>query len=225
MIRVANRGCVRRLGFRSMKAAQTRNIVAVLAIALTTVLFTSLFTIASSINYSFQQQNFRACTGKHPEQSVFVFCRPGYLCQFLTRHAAACTMRRQCVYDHRIAYNASLFIKAFTCIKIPVCPSSSVNYFGRCVSRESEPQCFSEVCRIPKFIAREVRICTLNVRSKPVLGGIFQVRIQFGSHFIIIAEIGHDGIVIQQMYVIFRQYCLSPQPSECFAFTAHYKPS
>lgn len=59
MIRVANRGCIRRLGLRSMKAAQTRNIVAVLAIALTTVLFTSLFTIASSINYSFQQENFR----------------------------------------------------------------------------------------------------------------------------------------------------------------------
>lgn len=63
MIRVANRGCVRRLGFRSMKAAQTRNIVAVLAIALTTVLFTSLFTIAASINYSFQQENFRQAGG------------------------------------------------------------------------------------------------------------------------------------------------------------------
>ena len=63
MIRVANRGCIRRLGFRSMKAARTRNIVAVLAIALTTVLFTSLFTIASSINYSFQQQNFRQAGG------------------------------------------------------------------------------------------------------------------------------------------------------------------
>ena len=63
MIRVANRGCVRRLGFRSMRAARTRNIVAVLAIALTTVLFTSLFTIASSINYSFQQENFRQAGG------------------------------------------------------------------------------------------------------------------------------------------------------------------
>lgn len=59
MLHVANKGCIRRLGFRSMRAAQTRNIVAVLAIALTTVLFTSLFTIASSINYSFQQENFR----------------------------------------------------------------------------------------------------------------------------------------------------------------------
>ncbi|WP_304966150.1 ABC transporter permease, partial [uncultured Oscillibacter sp.] len=63
MIRVANKGCVRRLGFRSMRAARTRNIVAVLAIALTTILFTSLFTIASSINYSFQQENFRQAGG------------------------------------------------------------------------------------------------------------------------------------------------------------------
>jgi len=46
-----------------MRAARTRNIVAVLAIALTTVLFTSLFTIVSSINYSFQQENFRQAGG------------------------------------------------------------------------------------------------------------------------------------------------------------------
>ena len=58
-MKVPNRSCIRRLGFRTMAAARTRNIVAVLAIALTTVLFTSLFTIASSINYSFQQENFR----------------------------------------------------------------------------------------------------------------------------------------------------------------------
>ena len=63
MIRVANKGCVRHLGFRSMRAAQTRNIVAVLAIALTTVLFTALFTIAASMNYSFQQENFRQAGG------------------------------------------------------------------------------------------------------------------------------------------------------------------
>ena len=60
---VSNRKCIRRLGFRSMRAARTRNIVAVLAIALTTILFTSLFTIASSINYSFQQENFRQAGG------------------------------------------------------------------------------------------------------------------------------------------------------------------
>ena len=36
---------------------------AVLAIALTTVLFTSLFTIAASINYSLQQENFRQAGG------------------------------------------------------------------------------------------------------------------------------------------------------------------
>ena len=63
MIKVSNGKCVRQLGFRAMTAARTRNLVAVLAIALTTVLFTSLFTIASSINYSFQQENFRQAGG------------------------------------------------------------------------------------------------------------------------------------------------------------------
>lgn len=63
MIKVSNGSCVRRLGFRSMKAARVRNAVAALAIALTTVLFTSLFTIAASINYSFQQENFRRAGG------------------------------------------------------------------------------------------------------------------------------------------------------------------
>ncbi len=63
MIKVSNGSCIRRLGFRSMKAARARNTVAALAIALTTVLFTSLFTIAASINYSYQQENFRQAGG------------------------------------------------------------------------------------------------------------------------------------------------------------------
>ncbi len=63
MIKVSNGRCIRRLSLRSMRAARTRNIVAVLAIALTTVLFTSLFTIAASINYSLQQENFRQMGG------------------------------------------------------------------------------------------------------------------------------------------------------------------
>ena len=52
VIKVSNGSCIWWLGFRSMRAARLRNIIAVLAIALTTVLFTSLFTIAASINYS-----------------------------------------------------------------------------------------------------------------------------------------------------------------------------
>ncbi len=63
MIKVSNASCIRRLGFRSMKAGRARNTIAVLAIALTTVLFTSLFTIAASINYSLQQENFRQAGG------------------------------------------------------------------------------------------------------------------------------------------------------------------
>ena len=60
---VANRGCIRRLSFRTLLANRTRNLVAVLAIALTAVLFTSLFTIALSINEGIQQNNFRQAGG------------------------------------------------------------------------------------------------------------------------------------------------------------------
>ena len=63
MMKVSNGKTIRRLGWRSMKAARTRNLIAVLAIALTTVLFTSLFTIAMSINDGFQQSNFRQVGG------------------------------------------------------------------------------------------------------------------------------------------------------------------
>ena len=63
MIKVSNGSCIRRLGFRSMKAARARNAITALAIALTTALFTSLFTIAASINYSYQQENFRRAGG------------------------------------------------------------------------------------------------------------------------------------------------------------------
>ena len=60
---VSNRGCIRRLSLRALFANRTRNIVAVLAIALTAVLFTSLFTIALSINEGYQQANFRQAGG------------------------------------------------------------------------------------------------------------------------------------------------------------------
>ncbi|WP_300273289.1 ABC transporter permease [uncultured Oscillibacter sp.] len=63
MMKVSNGKTIRRLGWRSMRAARTRNLIAILAIALTTVLFTSLFTIAMSINDGFQQSNFRQVGG------------------------------------------------------------------------------------------------------------------------------------------------------------------
>lgn len=63
MRHVANRACIRRLSFRAFRANGTRNLIAILAILLTTVLFTSLFTIAISINNSFEQSNFRQIGG------------------------------------------------------------------------------------------------------------------------------------------------------------------
>lgn len=63
MINVANGGCIRRLSRKTLRASKTRNAVAIAAIALTTMLFTTLFTIAMSINDGFQQNNFRQCGG------------------------------------------------------------------------------------------------------------------------------------------------------------------
>ncbi len=60
---VANRKCIRRLSFRRLKAARSRNIIAVISIALTTVMFTALFTIIMSIMYGFEQSNFRQVGG------------------------------------------------------------------------------------------------------------------------------------------------------------------
>ena len=62
-MKVANRKCIRRLSLKSMRASRTRNLIAILAIALTTILFTSLFTVALSINRSIQESNFRQCGG------------------------------------------------------------------------------------------------------------------------------------------------------------------
>ena len=62
-MKVSNRKCVRHLAWKSLLASRTRNLIAIVAIALTTMLFTSLFTIALSINDGFQQSNFRQVGG------------------------------------------------------------------------------------------------------------------------------------------------------------------
>ena len=60
---VSNGKCIRRLSLRALAANRTRNLVAALAIALTALLFTSLFTIAMSLNEGFQQSSFRQAGG------------------------------------------------------------------------------------------------------------------------------------------------------------------
>lgn len=63
MIRVQNKKAIANLSRKSLRANRTRNLVAVLAIALTTLLFTALFTIAQTMIYSTQQQTFRQVGG------------------------------------------------------------------------------------------------------------------------------------------------------------------
>lgn len=63
MLNVANKKIIRKLSIRSFRSNKTRNIIALIAIALTTILFTSLFTVAISMNYSWQQQTMRMVGG------------------------------------------------------------------------------------------------------------------------------------------------------------------
>ena len=63
MMNVSNRKCIRRLSIASFKAAKIRNIITIAAIALTTILFTVIFTVGMSIKYGFEQSNFRQVGG------------------------------------------------------------------------------------------------------------------------------------------------------------------
>lgn len=60
---VSNRKCIRRLSIASFRAAKIRNIITIAAIALTTILFTVLFTVGMSIKSGFEQSNFRMVGG------------------------------------------------------------------------------------------------------------------------------------------------------------------
>lgn len=62
-MKVKNASCIRRLSYKTLIASRKRNTIAVLAIALTALLFTSLFTIAMSINSSFETYTFRQVGG------------------------------------------------------------------------------------------------------------------------------------------------------------------
>lgn len=59
MLNVNSRKCIRRLSGRSIKNNRTRNIIAVLAVILTAVMFTTLFTIGASIMDAFQLSTMR----------------------------------------------------------------------------------------------------------------------------------------------------------------------
>lgn len=63
MIKVKNKKIINILARKTLIANKTRNIIAISSIILTTLLFTSLFTIVVSINNGFQQSNFRQAGG------------------------------------------------------------------------------------------------------------------------------------------------------------------
>lgn len=64
MLKVKNQKCISRLADKTFQANKTRNIIAVIAIALTTILFTALFTIGSGAVESFQYNTMLQAGGK-----------------------------------------------------------------------------------------------------------------------------------------------------------------
>lgn len=63
MVKVKNRPAIARLSRKSLAANRTRNLIAVAAIALTSLLFTALFTIVMTLLNTFEQQNMRQAGG------------------------------------------------------------------------------------------------------------------------------------------------------------------
>ncbi|MCL2077830.1 MAG: ABC transporter permease [Oscillospiraceae bacterium] len=58
-MKVDNKSIIRKLTLRFMKAGRTRNIIAVIAIALTSIMFTSVFTIGANMLTTIQEQTMR----------------------------------------------------------------------------------------------------------------------------------------------------------------------
>lgn len=63
MNKIRNQGVINRIADRTRKAGRSRNIIAVLAIALTTILFTTLFTVGGSIIKKQQESTMRQVGG------------------------------------------------------------------------------------------------------------------------------------------------------------------
>ncbi len=59
MFNVNNKSAINRLAIKSFKANKTRNIVAIIAIILTAIMFTSVFTVGAILIKSIEQSNFR----------------------------------------------------------------------------------------------------------------------------------------------------------------------
>ncbi|MDY8095778.1 ABC transporter permease [Paenibacillus polymyxa] len=72
MIKVKNKRVIRNLSDKSLKTNKTRNIIAIIAIALTTLLFTSVFTMGIGAMESFQQATMRQVGGKAHASLKFI---------------------------------------------------------------------------------------------------------------------------------------------------------
>ncbi|WP_195269032.1 ABC transporter permease [Eubacterium sp. 1001713B170207_170306_E7] len=63
MLKVKNKKAINRIALKSFKANRLRNLIAIVAISLTTILFTTLFTMGTGVVETFQQQTIRQAGG------------------------------------------------------------------------------------------------------------------------------------------------------------------
>lgn len=73
MIKVKNKKVIRKISTRSLMANKKKNMIAVLAIMLTCILFTAVFSIGGSIVKSTQESNFRQVGGSHMAGIKYAF--------------------------------------------------------------------------------------------------------------------------------------------------------
>ncbi len=63
MHKVKNQKCIQNIGIKSFRSNRTRNVIAIIAISLTCMLFTSVLTLSSIFIRSFEESNFRQVGG------------------------------------------------------------------------------------------------------------------------------------------------------------------
>ena len=69
MRKVRNKKVIDKISYKSFRANRTRNVIAIIAIALTAMLFTTLFTVGIGTAENFQRQTMRQAGGDLMEYS------------------------------------------------------------------------------------------------------------------------------------------------------------
>ena len=124
---VKNRKCIRKLSLKSLYANRRRNLIAIFAIALTTLLFTSMFTIVLSLNASYETYQFRQVGGYahgtfkdvSPEQAERIAAHPKKMYSKTQLKISLCEPSPQSDrYFCHCADNAAIYVHVHHCLVV-----------------------------------------------------------------------------------------------------------